>query len=55
MIETDKKLMDKLEKDIQGKIKEMRSWKKVLDDDVLEAVEELFEEKDVDEDDVVEE
>jgi hypothetical protein len=39
LLETDSKLRDSLEKDIQGKIKEMRSGKKVLDDDALEALE----------------
>ena len=34
----DKKLMDWLEKDIEQAITDMRTWKRVLDDDSLEAV-----------------
>jgi hypothetical protein len=37
-LEKDQKLVKSLEDQIQGKIKEMRMWKKVLDDDALEAV-----------------
>jgi recombination protein RecA len=36
---TDEKMRTHLEKEIQNKIKEMRMWKKVLDDDALIAVE----------------
>lgn len=36
---TDEKMRSNLEKEIQNKIKEMRMWKKVLDDDALIAVE----------------
>ena len=39
LLETDEKLRNSIEKDIQGKIKEIRMGKKVLDDDALEAVE----------------
>ena len=38
------KLKSDLEKNIQLKIKEMRSWKKVLDDDALEKVEKIIKE-----------
>jgi recombination protein RecA len=38
-LETDEKTMKNLEKDIQNKIKEMRMWKKVLDDDALATAE----------------
>jgi len=38
-LETDEKLRNSIEKDIQAKIKEMRMGKKVLDDDALQAVE----------------
>ena len=34
----DKKLMDWLEKDIEQAITDMRTWKRILDDDSLEAV-----------------
>ena len=34
-METDEKIKKNLEKDIQNKIKEMRMWKKVLDDAAL--------------------
>ncbi len=39
LLETDEKLRNSIEKDIQTKIKEMRMGKKVLDDDALQAVE----------------
>lgn len=39
LLETDEKLRNTIEKDIQAKIKEMRMGKKVLDDDALQAVE----------------
>ncbi len=39
----DKKLLDNLEKDIQKNIKDMRSWKKVLDDDKLDEITEIIE------------
>ena len=39
----DKKLLDNLEKDIQNNIKDMRSWKQVLDDDKLEEITEIIE------------
>ena len=39
LLETDEKLRNTIEKDIQNKIKEMRMGKKVLDDDALQAVE----------------
>ncbi len=39
----DKKLLDNLEKDIQNNIKDMRSWKKVLDDDTLDEITEIIE------------
>jgi hypothetical protein len=38
-LETDNKLRTSIEKDVQTKIKEMRTGKKVLDDDSLESVE----------------
>ena len=39
----DKKLLDNLEKDIQNNIKDMRTWKKVLDDDTLDEITEIIE------------
>jgi recombination protein RecA len=39
LLETDEKLRNSIEKDIQGKIKEIRMGKKVLDDDALQAAE----------------
>jgi len=39
LLETDEKLRNSIEKEIQAKIKEMRMGKKVLDDDALQAVE----------------
>jgi len=39
LLETDNKLRTSIEKDVQTKIKEMRTGKKVLDDDSLESVE----------------
>jgi hypothetical protein len=38
-LDSDEKTRKNIEKDIQNKIKEMRMGKKVLDDDVLVAVE----------------
>jgi hypothetical protein len=35
---TEEKIKSWLEKDIQNKIKEMRMWKKVLEDDALEML-----------------
>lgn len=46
LIASDKKIHDKLEKDIQSNIKDMRSGKKVLDDDVLEELTEVMHEED---------
>lgn len=39
----DKKLLGNLEKDIQNNIKDMRSWKKVLDDQKLDEITEIVE------------
>ena len=39
----DKKLLDNLEKDIQKNIKDMRSWKQVLDDDKLDEITDIIE------------
>jgi recombination protein RecA len=44
-VETDEKVKKNLEKDIQNKIKEMRMWKKVLDDAALIVAEEDVEEQ----------
>lgn len=44
LLSNDKKVRDSLEKDIQNKIKEMRMWKKVLDDQDLVSVEAWVEE-----------
>jgi recombination protein RecA len=44
-VETDEKVKKNLEKDIQNKIKEMRMWKKVLDDAALIIAEEDVEEQ----------
>ena len=41
----DSKIKEKLEKEIQAKIKDMRLGKLVLDDDALEAVAEVMEEE----------
>jgi len=43
MLNEDKKLLENLEKDIQKNIKDMRSGKKVLDDEVLEDLTEIIE------------
>ena len=45
LLKEDKRLKDKLENQIQTKIKEMRMWKKVLDDKKLEEVEKIMEGK----------
>jgi hypothetical protein len=37
LLSTDAKIMKHLESEIQNKIKDMRMWKKVLDDDSLET------------------
>jgi hypothetical protein len=42
----DKKLLENLEKDIQNYIKDMRTWKKVLNDEVLDKITEVIEELD---------
>ncbi len=43
MLNEDKKLLENLEKDIQKNIKDMRSGKKVLDDDILDELTEIVE------------
>jgi len=43
LLNEDKKLLENLEKDIQKNIKDMRSGKKVLDDDVLDELTEIVE------------
>lgn len=43
MLNEDKKLLENLEKDIQKNIKDMRSGKKVLDDEILEELTEIIE------------
>jgi hypothetical protein len=35
--------LENLEKDIQKNIKDMRTWKKVLDDDILDDITEIVE------------
>jgi len=43
LLNEDKKILENLEKDIQKNIKDMRTWKKVLDDDVLDDITEIVE------------
>ena len=43
ILNEDKKLLENMEKDIQKNIKDMRSGKKVLDDDVLQELTEIIE------------
>ena len=43
MLTEDKKMLDNLEKDIQNHIKDMRTGKKVLDDDTLGEITEIIE------------
>jgi len=45
LLSEDPKLRNSLEKEIQVKIKEMRSWKQVLDDEILEKVEKIMKEE----------
>ena len=47
LLEEDTKIKDKLEKEIQAKIKEMRVGKQVLDDDALEEMTQALEEEKV--------
>lgn len=44
LLNSDEKVRKNLEKDIQNKIKEMRMWKKVIDDEALVVVEDAVEE-----------
>jgi hypothetical protein len=46
MLLDDKKILDNLEKDIQNNIKDMRTGKKVLDDDTLDKITGIIEELD---------
>lgn len=43
LLNEDKKVLENLEKDIQKNIKDMRTWKKVLDDDILDDITEIVE------------
>ncbi len=43
LLNEDKKLLENLEKDIQKNIKDMRTGKKVLDDDILDEITEIVE------------
>jgi len=43
MLIEDKKLLDKLEKDIQNQIKDIRTGKKAIDDVALDEVNEIIE------------
>lgn len=43
LLNEDKKILDNLEKDIQKNIKDMRTGKKVLDDDILDGMTEIVE------------
>lgn len=47
----DKKILDNLEKDIQNNIKDMRTWKKVLNDDVLDSITKIVKEDEIFEED----